>query len=153
VASTSDSFSAHHHPPFDMKHTGRSRYTHTIPHFSLPPSFTTRSSSRSLHVQPSIHLNPHSRHTRVLRQHDERIYTIVQEYFVFERCCVFDGLDALRRVFEALCTCQNSILCVTDTSRSPALNRTKNRTDEASWEQKRSRNIPTPSTTTPEALC
>jgi hypothetical protein len=58
--------------------------------------------SRALHSQPSIDLDPHPRHTRVLRQHHKRIHTVLQVRLVLEHRRVLDLLDAFRRVLVAL---------------------------------------------------
>lgn len=57
---------------------------------------------RPLNVQPGIHLDLDSSHTRILREHDEGIRTVLQESLMLERRLVFDRLDRLRRVFQAL---------------------------------------------------
>lgn len=56
----------------------------------------------TLNIHPRINLNPHPCHTRILRQHDIRIYTILQICLMLEHRRILDVLDAFRRVFVAL---------------------------------------------------
>jgi len=63
-------------------------------------------SSSTLYVQSGIDLNPHTRHTRILGQHNVRVCTVLQISLVLEHCRVLGSLDTLGRVFFALAGCQ-----------------------------------------------
>ena len=57
---------------------------------------------RTLHIQPSVNLNPHTRHTRIFRQHDKRRRTVIQKGLVFQHRALLDLLYAFFRVLQAL---------------------------------------------------
>lgn len=57
---------------------------------------------RSLDIKPSIYLHSHTRHTRILDQHDERIHAVLQKRFMLETSLILDGIDYFLRVFQAL---------------------------------------------------
>lgn len=56
---------------------------------------------RALHIQPGINLDAHSRHTRILGQHDKGVHTILQLGILFQCRSVLQCLDALGAVLFA----------------------------------------------------
>jgi hypothetical protein len=73
-------------------------------HNTLAPSSSTPSSHslRTLNIQARIDLNPHARHTRILRQHHVRIRAVLQIRLVLEHRRIFETLNALGRELVAL---------------------------------------------------
>jgi hypothetical protein len=80
------------------------------PHRALITSMSTRTCHpkmqflrlRSLHIQPRIDLDPHTRHTRILRQHHKRIHAVIQEGLMLQHRTILHLLDPLLRVLQPL---------------------------------------------------
>jgi hypothetical protein len=56
----------------------------------------------TLHVKSRIDLDPRTRNTRVLRQHDERIRAVLEIRLMFKRRRILRPLDLLIRVLSTL---------------------------------------------------